>query len=118
GALAGASACDERFENGSIGGRAGRNIDDREADTPWSLWTAGDRGEAAFRLDQKIVGLALRQRSAVAVAGDGACDQLGMRGAERRRNRLLDRNDEDAVECAAHFVPYILSPASPSPGTI
>src|SRR5581483_849514 len=53
----------------------GGDVDDGHADPRRRLGNAGHRGNAGFRLDQEVVGLALRVRSALAVAGDGAADQ-------------------------------------------
>ena len=48
-------------------GRAGGDIDNGEADTRRRFRAAGDRGEAALSLNQKIISLALGIGAFVAV---------------------------------------------------
>ena len=75
GALAGASARDQRFEDRRMRGGAGRDIDDGDADARRAFRAAGDRGKAALGLDQEIVGLAVGIGAVIAIARDGAADQ-------------------------------------------
>ena len=76
GALAAARARNQGFEDGGMRGGAGGDIDDRHPDARGAFRTAGDRGEPALGLDQEIVGLAMGVGAVVAIARDGAADQL------------------------------------------
>ena len=75
GALAGAAARNQRFEDGGMRGGAGRDIDDGNADPRRPFRAAGDRGEPALGLDQQVIGLAIGVGAVVAIARNGAADQ-------------------------------------------
>ena len=76
-----------------VRGGAGRDIDDRNADPRWSLRPAGDRGEPALGLDQKIIGLAIGVGAGVAIARNGAADQRRIFLAQplKRKAELVHR---------------------------
>ena len=78
-----ARARDQRFEDRLIGVEACGNVDDGDADARRRFRPAGHRGEAGLRLDQQIVGLALRIGAALAIAGDRAADQPRIIPAQR-----------------------------------
>jgi len=83
GALAGLRAAQQGLQNGGIGGLAGGDVGDRDADArrPRGL-RAGDGGQTRFRLDQEVIGLAGVVRRARRVARDIAGDQPGIARAQ------------------------------------
>ena len=81
-------------------GGAGRDIDDGDADARRAVRSAGDRGKSAFGLDQQVVGLAVRVGAVVAIAGDGAADQLGVVLAQafQREAELVHRTGLEVLD--------------------
>ena len=101
-ALARPLALVERRENGPMGVHAGRHVDQRDAHPARRLGPAGDGGEAAFRLDQKVVCLHVAIGPRFAVAADVATDQariarahLGAAYARARSRAGCQVLDED-----------------------
>ena len=88
GALPGPAAADQGLQHAGMGSRAGRDVDDRNADPRRPLRPAGDRGEARFRLDQQIIGLAPRERPARRHSPRSS--SRSARGCPRRRSRDVE----------------------------
>ena len=74
-----ATACPHHVDGpgtAEVGHAEGAGDDDGDADARWAFRSAGDRRKPAFGLDQEIIGLAMRVGPFVAIACDGATDQL------------------------------------------
>ena len=93
GALAGAVARDQRFQDRLIGIHAGADIGDRKADPRRRIRPAGDGGKPGLRLHQQVIGLARGIGAALAVTRDRAADQPRMLLAQfrDRKAELGDR---------------------------
>ena len=78
-ALAGALARVERLQDRGIGGVAGGDVADGDADARRSPPASVDGDEAALALDEQVVGLVIAVGTVLAVAGDRAIDQPGNR---------------------------------------
>src|ERR1700716_3112624 len=91
---------DQRFKDGGMGGGAGGDIDDREAHARRAVRTAGDGGEAALRLNQQIVGLAMSVRTVIAIATDGTADQrrIILLQTLKRKTKLVHRTRLEVLD--------------------
>ena len=72
----------QRFQDRLIGVHPGGDVDHGDADPRRRVRPAGDGGEARFRLDQQVIGLAPRIRAALAIARHRAGDQPGIVAAQ------------------------------------
>jgi len=68
-----------------VGGHAGGDVADRNADPARRFRRARHRGEAAFALHQKIIGLGVAHRAVFAISADVAGDEARKPFAKRRR---------------------------------
>lgn len=83
-ALAGARPLQQCLEDCGIGRLSRGDVGDRDADARRTgFGRAGDGGEARFRLDQQVIGLAPLMRRARRIAGDVAGDQPRMALSKR-----------------------------------
>ena len=84
GALPGAAAGDEGLEDRGMGVHAGGDVGDRDADAGHAFGRAGDAGEAAFGLDQHVIGAHRGGRRVLAIAADVDGDEARVAGGGRR----------------------------------
>jgi hypothetical protein len=101
-AFAGPLAGVEGLQDRLMGGHAGGNVADGDADPRRSLGRAVDAGEARFRLHQQVVGLLVAVGTLLPVARDRADDQTRVllpqvldgeaEACERARRQVLDED--------------------------
>src|SRR5579883_1685693 len=75
----------KRFENGGIGVEPRGDVRHRDADTAWRLGRAAQLREPGLRLNEKIIGLHVAIRPALAIAGDRAEDEARMAASQLGR---------------------------------
>ena len=86
--LARAFARVEGLEYGGVGGRAGGDVGDRDADAHGVVRRSVDREQAALALDQQVIGLVIAIGAVLAIAGDGAVNQTRMARSQRLRAQV------------------------------
>ena len=84
-AMPGPAALQQRGQHAGVGVHARRDVRHRDPDLGGRVRRAGDRDEARLALHHQVVGLHRRVGAAVAVAGDVAHDEAGMRRPAARR---------------------------------
>ncbi len=90
-AHAGALAQQQRVQDCRIRVHAGGDVRDGTPRLDWIVLRAGDRQEAAFALDQQVIGLLVLVGTAFAVARDVADDQARMLRVQRLEGQSQTR---------------------------